>query len=680
MSASRRYFDTPNHSGVVRRDRPLRLVAALCIGLTFGGAVSAQEHNAFISTARTLPNPPVRETNRTTFAAELGGWNVYTGQLHAHTRGHPDDDEPHAFLSWPIVWGIAWSYGYDFFSRNNHSMSWEDYDANRPFLQEFGNAGGNGMVMINGQENYYDGGNHPPGSHAHPNHYNTINGWPGQQSGSLARFYNEILGGYHDDHQRSIHVQLNHVAPPTAELTRPPGIAGVDAKLRRIVDTAEILYGGNDEAHMTNLRAYFTLLRNGWRVAPTAHYDVHADYHNNGKWGERRPDGSLVRPWVHYPGQPYEVVERANGEQGVAPRGRTGMVVPASTPWNSAAFLTGLSDRRTFRATMDRSVGMYAASGHVMGDEFSLADNMLPLTFKVWGRSFAQHDGRSAAFSRAELWSPARPEAPIKTVSLGNTTDFAADLFSVTPYESVYLVRLVGVWEDHDIVMAPVWIANPRAKLNSAAFLSPTASGNQILSWYGGGKRVLIQRARVVSPQHPRQWETVVDAPNTGRYAHNINNEPFHTYWRVVDATDTAVMTNEVLFSKPNRAPLGSFEAVISATGKVTGWTFDPDHSTSPVTVHIYSGNTFVTSGVTGLYRADVQQVHGTGAYSGFTIDLPANFRTGIRSFSAYAIDLDAEPNPLLGGSPRWGNFTPPPPPEEEPDPQCAHRPWLPQC
>ena len=649
---------------------------ALGIGLAFAGAAAAQDHNAFISQARTLPWP-ARETNRTTFALELGDWNVYTGQLHSHTRGH---DSPNAFQSWAITQGIAWSFGYDFFSRNNHSTSWEDYDAWGPFVAQFGAADSRGMVTINGQENYYDGGNHPPGSHDHPNHYNTINGWPGQKSGNLSEMFGKIQAGYNDDHLQSIHVQLNHVSGPTADYTQLPAPGTARTKLRRIVDTAEILHGGgSDEAHMANLRAYFTLLRNGWRVSPTAHYDVHADYHLNSHWGARNPDGSFVRPWVLYPGQSYEAVHRANGESGFAPRGRTGMVMPASTPWSPNAFLTGLTDRRTFRSTMDRSVGMFAAGGRVMGDEFSLADNASPLPFKVWGRSLAQHDGTYAGFWRAELWSPARPDAPVKTVDLNGATDFGTELFAVTPFESVYLVRLVGAWPDHDIVMAPVWIANPRAKFSNAGFLFPTGTGVQLLQWSGGGKRVAIQRARVASPQHPRQWETVAEVDNINRYPHDMTAEPVHTVWRVVDPTDTAVVSGEVVFSKPNRTPLGSFDELNSTTGRVRGWTFDPDHSTSPVTVHVYSSGVFVTSGTTGLARPDVQQVHGTGAYSGFDIALPANYRTGTRSFHIYALDLDAEPNPLLGGSPRWGYFDPVEEPEEE-GTLCDRRPWLPQC
>jgi hypothetical protein len=653
---------------------------ALGIGLALTQLASAQEANEYINISRMLPDPVTRVTNRTTLAEDLGGWKVYTGQLHSHTRGH---DSPSAVLSWPRVWGMAWSYGYDFFSRNNHSTSWEDYDSNRPFLQEYGNVAGTGVVMINGQENYYDGGNHPPGSHDHPNHYNTINAWPKQKSGNLSEFYSKILPGYNADPQRSIHVQLNHVAPATAEYTRLPTNASERDRLRRVVDTVEIAHGdGNDQVHLDNLRSYFTLLRNGWRVSPTAHYDVHAERDNNATWGARKPDGSFVRPWIHYPGQPYETVQRANGEQNFAPRGRTGMVLPAATTWGSSAFLTGLSDRRTFRTTMDRSVGMFAAGGHVMGDEFSLVDNSELLKFKVWGRSFAQHDGSYAPFTRAELWSPARPDAPVKTVDLGNSTDFGAELFALTPYESVYLVRLVGAYPDNDIVMSPVWISNPRPRLGSASFLFPTGSGGQLLMWSGGGKRVQIQRARVHAPHYPKNWETVAEVDNIGRFGYDVSNESIYTYWRIVDPSDAAVPSNEVLFTRPNRAPLGSFDQLNVTAGTVRGWTFDPDHPTSPVTLHVYSGSTFVTSGVTGLPRPDVQQAHGTGAYSGYEITLPANFRVGMRSFSVYALDLDAEPNPLLGGSPRTGNFGNPggEGEEEEPDPLCERKPWLPQC
>ncbi|TDR40100.1 hypothetical protein DFR29_114152 [Tahibacter aquaticus] len=653
--------------------------SVLALGLALMHNAWAQESSSYINHGRMLPDPTTRITNRTTLAPELGGWNVYTGQLHSHTRGH---DDPSAVLSWQRIWGMAWNYGYDFFSRNNHSTSWEDYDSNRPYLQEYGNTAGAGVVMISGQENYYDGGNHPPGSHDHPNHYNTINGWPKQKSGNLSEFYAKIIPGYTPDASSSIHVQLNHVAPATADYTQLPADAARRDTLRRIVDTVEIAHGdGSDANHLTNLRSYFTLLRNGWRVSPTAHYDVHAERDNNSHWGARNADGSLVRPWVHFPGQPYEVVQRANGEQNFAPRGRTGMVLPQGTPWGSNAFLNGLSERRTFRTTMDRSVGMYAAGDRVMGDEFSLVDNSQLLRFKVWGRSFAQHDGSRASFSRAELWSPARPDAPIRSVDLANTTDFGAELFALTPYESVYLVRLVGAWNDHDIVMAPVWISNPRAKLTGASFLFPTPSGGQLLMWSGGGKRVQIQRARVHAPHYPKNWETVAEVDNINRYGYDISNEPVYTFWRVVDPSDAAVVSNEVLFTRPNRAPLGSFDELNVAAGKVRGWTFDPDHSTSPITVHVYQGSTFVTSGVTGLARPDVQQAHGTGANSGYEIQLPANFRTGTRSFSVYALDLDAEPNPLLGGSPRTGNFGPPPGGEvEEPPPLCELKPWLPQC
>lgn len=652
---------------------------AFCLGLALAHAATAQEFNAYVNTARTLPDPAVRASNRTTFAPELGGWNVYTGQLHSHTRGH---DSPSAVLSWPRAQEMAWAYGYDFFSRNNHSTSWSDYDAARPFV-EFANAAAGGLVVINGQENYYDGGNHPPGSHDHPNHYNTINGWPKQKDGDLDEFYGKIVPGYRSDPQQSIHVQLNHVAPATAEYTRLPADQPRRNTLRRIVDTVELNYVNDDTAGQTeSLRSYMTLLRNGWRVSPTAQYDVHAERHDNDTWSARNADGSFVRPWVHYPGQPYEVVQHANGESGFSPHGRTGMVMPAASGWSPSTFLDGLNQRRTFRTTMDRSVGMYAVGGQVMGNEFSLGDNRAPIAFKVWGKSFPQqHDGTIEPFMRAELWSPSRPDAPIKTVDLHGTTDFGAELFSVTPYESIYFVRLTGLWSDHDIVMAPVWIANPAQKLDSAVFLFPTPSGNQLLLWSGGGRRVQIQRARVHAPHFPKNWETVAEVDNIGRFAYDVSNESVYTYWRVVDPTESSVMTNEVLFTRPNQAPLGSFDAIDVANGRIRGWSFDPDHPSSPLTVHVYSGGTFILSGTTGVSRPDVQQVYGAGANSGFDIEIPSGLRNGTRSFSVYALDLDAEPNPLLSGSPRTATFTiNGGGGVDDPDPLCESKPWMPQC
>lgn len=654
---------------------------ALCLSLALAHAASAQESSAHINTARMLPDPAARVTNRTTFAYELGGWNVYTGQLHSHTRGH---DDPSAVLAWPRVQNMAWAYGYDFFSRNNHSTSWANYDANRPFL-EYINAADGGLVLINGQENYYDGGNHPPGSHDHPNHYNTVNGWPTQNSGDLNEFYGKILPGFRSDPHQSVHVQLNHVLPATADYTRLPADQARRDTLRRIVNTVEI---NNDDPaqQMDSLGSFMTLLRNGWRVSPTAHYDRHAERHDNAYWGARKADGSFVRPWVHYPGQPYEVVQRANGETDFSPRGRTGMVVPAALGWSPATFLTGLDGRRTFRTTMDRSVGMYAAGGHVMGDEFALADNQAPLTFKVWGKSFPQqHDGSVEPFEYAELWSPSRPDAPIKTVALHSATDFGAELFSVTPYEAIYFVRLKGPWDDHDVVMAPVWITNPATKPNSANFLFPTAAGNQLLLWSGGGRRVQIQRARVIAPHFPKHWEPVAEVDNIGRFVYDVSNESVFSYWRVVDPTDSSVASNEVLFTRPNQSPLGSFDAIDVVNGKLRGWSFDPDHPDSTLTVHVYSGSTFVTSGATGVTRPDVQQVYGRGANSGFEITLPSAFRAGTRSFSVYALDLDAEPNPLLNGSPRTGTFGSSgggggDDGGDGSDPLCEAKPWMPQC
>src|SRR5688572_1372348 len=95
-----------------------KLLAAGCC--LFSAQVLGQESSQDIDESRFVPLPSQRKTHRTLLATEIGGWGVYTGQMHNHTRGHgygtttwPWEDDS-AVLAFSKFAQFSEMFGYDF--------------------------------------------------------------------------------------------------------------------------------------------------------------------------------------------------------------------------------------------------------------------------------------------------------------------------------------------------------------------------------------------------------------------------------------------------------------------------------------------------------------------------------------------------------------------------------------
>ncbi|WNG62028.1 hypothetical protein F0U59_50495 [Archangium gephyra] len=630
-----------------------------------------------------MTSPPASRTSRRpVLAPEYGGWTVYTGQMHAHTRGHDE-----SVIALPRTLTYAYRYGWDFFARTNHTSSWESYDSNRGFRENYVEAPWtDNMLVVHGIESHLDIYSDPG---THRLHYNTFNGWARTYGGDMSDMSDEVLPRYHPDPLQSIHVQMNHPDSSTNARFKLPADANQRAMLREIVEVSEVQWGTHDAEYWSNIGGYFEALRNGWRVSPTAQYDIHAQDPAGPVWTEKDAAGNFLRPFMVQPGIPVEEVERANGRVrderlGKDGRGWTGMMVPSGTPWSYATFLEALRARRTFRSSMEGGTGFYVAGGRPMGDEFALSDNRARLQFWVWGKALANYNGQLGNyFTKAQLWSPFRPDQPVAEVDLpAHPTDLtrAAPYFAVTPYESIYLVRLQGPDPRADVLLAPVWITNPTPRPNSPAFLFPWRGSGQLLMWSGGGYGpVHIQTADVNADGTRGAWRTVATVDNINKWVCDLTNERTRSDWRVVDAADETVFSAPTRLTLPSLPPIGSFDYA-DTTGLVRGWTFDQSSSQTLSNVRLLVNGYSVGTWPTGVSRPDVFQVYGTGGQSGFNFYIPESYRYGSQTISIESVDTDGTSHVILGS--KVVQFPPPPEVEDPGDENdlCMKKPWLIQC
>lgn len=101
----------------------------------------------------------------------------------------------------------------------------------------------------------------------------------------------------------------------------------------------------------------------------------------------------------------------------------------------------------------------------------------------------------------------------------------------------------------------------------------------------------------------------------------------------------------------PSAAPVGNLDVVQGVSGgiRVAGWTADFDAPTTPLTVHVYMGNTFAGELVADLQRGDVGAAYPVfGNNHGFDAVLAAS--PGVQQVCAYAINVGfGNSNPQLG-------------------------------
>jgi len=92
------------------------------------------------------------------------------------------------------------------------------------------------------------------------------------------------------------------------------------------------------------------------------------------------------------------------------------------------------------------------------------------------------------------------------------------------------------------------------------------------------------------------------------------------------------------------------------------GWAYDPDASSSSLSIHFYIDGKFAGAKTANLYRSDVNAAFGITGSHGFAWSIPSKYRTGSHQIRAYAIDTNGNGNPQLSNSPLNFSYSPPPP------------------
>ncbi|MFY1831480.1 discoidin domain-containing protein [Myxococcus fulvus] len=481
------------------------------------------------------PLPAVRESRyRHRIATELGGgWQTFVGDLHSHPRGHsemggvslnytPQIRRDEVLLS-------AFRHGYDFFGTSNHTSSWDSsYDEDDPVGQVSLEQDANGqpeMLQLAGVESHL--GSNPE------HHFNTFNRRIQFNSNSLSNWHNEILNHYSTDPLLSTHVQLNHpnedvfFALPTEPIRR--------RDVRDAVELAEY----ND--------GYFELLRRGFRVAPAANTDSHATTREQlgFPFTLKYSTGAWVWPHIDEPGVPREKIHGRDTAQG-----RTGIVLPPGEWFDYGNFLRALRNRWVYRTALPPASGFFMVNGRTMGSEFSLAPAERRLDFTVWGTT-KDGTGGGNNWTKLRVWSPFQPGTPIKelTYTDPNLIDLK-QVFSLTPYESIYVVTLNQQWENAEVTLAPIWVQNPVAKPTITLESSSTPRhAVPVIFVNGGGDSVVLQRANTGTGFNG--WQTVGTVSNFF-IPLDPGVLPTTSQWRVVDPYQPEVVSNAVTLTVSN--------------------------------------------------------------------------------------------------------------------------------
>ena len=84
--------------------------------------------------------------------------------------------------------------------------------------------------------------------------------------------------------------------------------------------------------------------------------------------------------------------------------------------------------------------------------------------------------------------------------------------------------------------------------------------------------------------------------------------------------------------------PTGHFDGVNTITGVASGWAYDPDYPTTPLTVNIYNNWQLIGSTTTGLSRPDITAAPNTG----WQFTIPSQYRCGSYNFEARAMDSES--------------------------------------
>ncbi|MFY0566949.1 hypothetical protein ACN28E_24350 [Archangium lansingense] len=402
------------------------------------------------------PVPTARwQSSRNTIAPEYaGGWTVYEGDLHAHSRGHGDNDPN---INRTTVNVSAWFFGYDFFSITNHTTSWRDYDGKAPLCGGFFkglsdstfvfNQGQSGasradMSVFKGIENYLGPNNE--------SHFSVFNNLFRFNNSSLDDWHDEIIEKYHDNPIYSTHVQLNHLNSPGPMQFQLPSAS--DPTRRRIVrDATELVEYFSADAR----NDFFEILRRGFRVSPVSNMDGHSKFRPAN--AEKNPDGTWKEPYLEQPGIPIELWSENHEPK------RTGILLPANQQLTYYNLLEAMRARRTLRTSVVGASGFFTVNGRPMGSEFALQPGENQLDFTVWATTKDGFRGAGNEWQSLEVWSPFQPDDPLLEISYNDPSLVSLkQTFSLPASESIYVIRLQQARSPRsEVILAPIWITNP---------------------------------------------------------------------------------------------------------------------------------------------------------------------------------------------------------------------------
>ncbi len=475
-----------------------------------------------VSASSRHPRPVGRiDNHRQVIATEfLGGWRTYLGDLHAHSRGHADGGASTPTIRRDEVNRSAWSFGYDFIAITNHSTSWKLYDELAPTVQSLSGTRSiqpPDLLALKGVESYT--------GPRHSVHFNVFNRLILMNSERLETWHDAILARYADDPVLSTHVQLNHPDPEEPWFRLPP--EDQPERRQRVREAVEL-------AEYKGLPSYFELLRRGFRVAPVSNTDSHASFE---PW---RGVDSRGRTFAEEPGVPPEKWKDVESGQ------RTGLLLPADETLSYEGLLWAMRLRWAFSTSVAGASGFFVVNQRTMGSELTLAPGEARLDFTIWGSTRGGRVGHEV-WTRLEVWSPSQPERPLRVIEYQDATrvDLREEL-SLTPYESIYVVRLERERPEAEVILAPVWITNPIARPRLVLEGDgPSGVASSCLRLEGGGPHLLLQRQ--APGDEDGDWRTV------GPLEHGEGCIPLapealspRARWRVVDALQPEVVSAPV--------------------------------------------------------------------------------------------------------------------------------------
>ncbi len=289
----------------------------------------------------------------------------------------------------------------------------------------------------------------------------------------------------------------------------------------------------------------------------------------------------------------------------------------------------------------------------------------------------------SSRSEKVDFWAPGEA---INSLSLNHSTEFFSGTSFAAPYISGLLVNLAGIdvsqakggfltssgekllvnfeliddevigWGDS--IVDPVYIVNdPNEQFITPQYSTPCVS-RYSQGWWSGAQCHI--EGIWQTNTSPYQYKIVTQ----GRTYNFIISNAAHFLGSLVRLNVT--YTGQYSFridsiNTVNRAPIGHFDAVDPTSLLISGWAFDPDHSSSSIYVRLIvvpqGGTAKEFFALADKPRQDVNSYYGVSGNHGFTFKIPNEYTSGNHTFYMYGLDTTNGSATQLTASPKTINI-----------------------